>query len=405
MKQEVVVTGIGVTAPNGVGSDAFWESILNGVSGIRPISRFDADRYPVSVAGEVPEFDAEKAFTKKLMPQTDRLTRLSLFASAFALEDAAIRPGELPEFSMGVSVSSSTGGLEFGQRELQQLWGTGWESVSAYMSFAWYYAVHTGQISIRNGMRGPGGVVISEQAGGLDALAFARRRVRKGVSVMTAGGMDGLICPYGAAIQSSAREVSTQTDPDRAYLPFDTDATGYVIGEGGAILILETRADAESRQAPQIHGLIAGYGSAFDPAPTESGGDGLLRAARTALADAGLTASDIDVVFADAAGTLSLDRAEATMLSALFGDGGVPVSAPKTMTGRLLSGGAPLDVAAALLAIRDRTVPPAVNVLPGRTDPRIDLVTESGRPLDIRAALVLARGRGGFASAMVVTRA
>ncbi|MFI6896645.1 ketosynthase chain-length factor [Streptomyces sp. NPDC050256] len=404
MRQDVVVTGIGVTAPNGVGAEAFWESTLKGVSGIRPISRFDAAGYPVSVAGEIPEFEAEKAFTKKLMPQTDRLTRLSLFASAFALEDAAIRPGELPEFSMGVSVSSSTGGLEFGQRELQQLWGTGWESVSAYMSFAWYYAVHTGQISIRNGMRGPGGVVISEQAGGLDALALARRRVRKGVAVMTAGGMDGLICPYGAAIQSSAREVSTQTDPDRAYLPFDPDAAGHVIGEGGAILILESRADAESRQAPRIHGTIAGYGSAFDPAPAESGGDGLLRAARVALADAGLTASDIDVVFADAAATPSLDRAEATVLSALFGDCGVPVSAPKTMTGRLLSGGAPLDVAAALLAIRDRTVPPAVNVVPGRIDPRIDLVTGSGRSLDIRAALILARGRGGFASAVVVTR-
>ncbi|MCZ9336712.1 ketosynthase chain-length factor, partial [Streptomyces sp. TRM76130] len=99
MKQDVVVTGIGVTAPNGVESDAFWKSTLNGVSGIRPITRFDAAGYPVSVAGDIPEFDAEKAFTKKLMPQTDRLTRLSLFASAFALEDAAVRPDELPEFS------------------------------------------------------------------------------------------------------------------------------------------------------------------------------------------------------------------------------------------------------------------------------------------------------------------
>jgi len=403
MKHNVVVTGIGVTAPNGVGADEFWKSTLDGVSGIRPISRFDAADYPVAVAGEVPEFAEEKAFTKKLMPQTDRLTRLSLFASAFALEDAGVRPDELPEFSMGVAVSSSTGGLEFGQRELQQLWGTGWESVSAYMSFAWYYAVHTGQISIRNGMRGPGGVVISEQAGGLDALAFARRRVRKGVSVMTAGGMDGLICPYGVAIQSSAREVSTRTDPDGAYLPFDTDAAGHVIGEGGAILILENQEDAERRQAPHIHGVIAGYGSAFDPAPA-SGGDGLLRASRIALADAGLTAADIDVVFADAAGTVALDLAEATVLTTLFGERGVPVSAPKTMTGRLLSGGAPLDVAAALLALRDGVVPPTVNVAQDRTDPRIDLVTGTGRSREMRAALVLARGRGGFASAMVLTR-
>jgi act minimal PKS chain-length factor (CLF/KS beta) len=403
-QQEVVVTGIGVTAPNGVGSDEYWKSTLAGVSGIRPVSRFDAERYPIALAGEVPEFPAESEFTKKLMPQTDRLTRLALFAAAFALENAAIRPDELPDYAMGVAVSSSTGGLEFGQRELQQLWGSGWESVSAYMSFAWYYAVHTGQISIRHGMRGPGSVVVAEQAGGLDTLAFARRRVRKGTAVMTAGGLDGLICPYGVAIQSSTGEVSGGTDPARAYLPFDRESAGHAIGEGGAVLVLETRRNAEERQAPQIYGVVAGYGSAFDPAPADSGGDGLLRAARTALADAGLSARDVDVVFADAAGTVPLDRAEATALSALFGERGVPVSVPKTMTGRLLSGGAPLDVAAALLAMRDGVVPATAHVRPEALDPRVDLVTGTARQLEVGTALVLARGRGGFASAMVLTR-
>ncbi|MFF1902827.1 ketosynthase chain-length factor [Kitasatospora sp. NPDC058218] len=405
MKHEVVVTGIGVVAPNGVGSDDYWKAVQAGESGIRPISRFDASGYPIRLAGEVPDFPAETEFTRRLMPQTDRLTRLALFAAEFALEDAAVRPEELPEYSMGVAVSSSTGGLEFGQRELQALWGSGWESVSAYMSFAWYYAVHTGQISIRNGMRGPGGVVVSEQAGGLDAIAFARRRVRKGTALMTAGGLDGLICPYGVAIQSATGEVTGGLDAQSAYLPFDREAAGHAIGEGGAVLVLESREAAEERRAPRIYGAIAGYGSAFDPDPEASGGDGLLRAARTALADAGLAAEDVDVVFADAAGSVALDRAEADALAALFGERGVPVSVPKTMTGRLLSGGAPLDVATALLAIRDGVVPATANVRREAVDPRIDLVTGTARQQGVRAALVLARGRGGFASAMVLTGA
>ncbi|GGQ55017.1 ketosynthase chain-length factor [Kitasatospora griseola] len=400
---EVVVTGIGVAAPNGVGAEEYWKAVVAGESGIRPISRFDTARYPIKLAGEVPEFDAEQDFTRRLMPQTDRLTRLALFAAEFALEDAEIVPEELPSYSMGVAVSSSTGGLEFGQRELQALWGTGWESVSAYMSFAWYYAVHTGQISIRYGMQGPSGVVVSEQAGGLDALGYARRRVRKGTAVMTAGGLDGLICPYGVAIQSSTGEVGTGTDPERAYLPFHLDSAGHAIGEGGAVLVLESREDAERRGAPRLYGTLAGYGAAFDPDPAGPGGDGLVRAARQALADAGRSAQDVDVVFADAAGTSALDRAEADALCTLFGERGVPVAAPKALTGRLLSGGGPLDVATALLAIRDGLVPAVAAAPPGRVDPRIDLVAGAPRSLEIGTALVLARGRGGFASALVLT--
>ncbi|MFI8997847.1 beta-ketoacyl synthase N-terminal-like domain-containing protein [Streptomyces sp. NPDC053542] len=403
MSGSVVVTGLGVAAPNGVGVEEYWEATLAGVSGIRPISRFDTEGYPVGLAGEIGPFAAEAEFTKKLMPQTDRLTRLAMHIADHALDDAAVVPAEWPEYAMGVAVSSATGGLEFGQRELQNLWGKGWESVSAYMSFAWYYAVNTGQISIRHGMRGPSGVVVSEQAGGLDSLAYARRRVRRGTPLMTAGGIDGLLCPYGVAIQSTAPGRSTETRPDRAYLPFDSGAGGWVPGEGGAVLVLESAAGAKDRGVPHVYGTVAGYGAAFDPDPHGSGGAGLLRAARTALSDAALKPGEIDVVFADAAGVAAADRAEAGVLAELFGERGVPVSAPKTMTGRLLSGGAALDAVTALLAMRDGVIPAAVNVRPDATDPRVDLVTGSPRRLRCDAALVLAAGHGGFASAMVLT--
>ncbi|WP_328980580.1 ketosynthase chain-length factor [Streptomyces canus] len=403
MTRDVVVTGLGVAAPNGVGTEEYWQATLAGVSGIRPISTFDTTGYPVRLAGEIPEFEAEKAIAKRLVPQTDRMTRLALLASDCALADAGVDPTGLDEYSMGVAVSSSTGGLEFGQRELQALWRDGWESVSAYMSFAWYYAVNTGQISIRNGMRGPGGVAVSEQAGGLDSLAYARRRIRKGTAVMTAGGMDSLLCPYGVAIQSTAPGRSVQDQPDHAYLPFDVEASGWVPGEGGAILLVESKEAAMERGAPNVYGTVAGYGAAFAPEPEHSGADALLRAARTALADAKLTPGDIDVVFADAAGMPRADRAEAEVLTALFGERGVPVSAPKTMTGRLLSGGAALDVVAALLTIRDGVVPAAVHARPATVDPRVDLVAGSPRRMEVNSALVLAYGHGGFASAMVLT--
>jgi act minimal PKS chain-length factor (CLF/KS beta) len=402
MSNATVITGIGVMAPTGQGTEDYWKATLAGESGIAPISRFDPSPYPVRLAGEIRGFDAEEHVSGRLLPQTDHMTRLALAAADFALADAEIDVSTIPDYDRGVATASTSGGLEFGQHELEKLWGKGWEHVSAYMSFAWYYAVNTGQISIRHGMRGPGGVLVTEQTGGLDALGYARRQIHKGTALMVTGGVDGSLCPYGLAIQIASQRLSTEQDPERAYRPFDAEASGYVPGEGGAILTVEKRTDAETRGAPHVYGTIAGYGAAFDPDPNGSGG--LLRAARTALADAGVTPAEIDMVFADAAGLTELDRAEAGAITEIFGPRGVPVAAPKTMTGRLLSGGAALDVAAALLCLRDQCVPPAANVVPDRIDERVDLVAGEPREVAADAALVLARGYGGFASALVLTR-
>ncbi|MFC8873111.1 beta-ketoacyl synthase N-terminal-like domain-containing protein [Streptomyces sp. NPDC057148] len=402
MSRDVVVTGADVVAPTGVGLEAYWAATLKGVSAIRPISRFDATGYPVQLVAEVPPSEAESSFPRKLLPQTDRLTQLAMMCADGALAAAEVDPAVLPEFGAGVAVSGASGGLEFGQRQLQQLWGTGWESVSPYMSFAWYYAVNTGQISIRNALRGPSGVVVSEQAGGLDSIAFARRRVRRGTPVMLAGGFDSVLCPYGISTVAVAPGVSRHTDPERAYLPFRSGSSGFVPGEGGAVVVLESREAAAVRSAPAI-GTVAGHAAAFDPDPAGSGGDGLRRAARGAMADAGLMPAEIDVVFADANGSPELDRAEADALTALFGVRGVPVSAPKALVGRLMSGGSALDAVTALLSMRDGLVPPTPGTASQEIDPRIDLVVGEPRDLPLRTALVLARGHGGFASAMVLT--
>lgn len=399
-----VVTGIGVAAPNGFGREEWWRATLAGESGIREISRFDPAQYPARLAGEVRGFDAAEHIPGRLMPQTDHMTRLALAVADEALSDAGVDTAELPDYAAGVVTAASAGGFEFGQRELEALWSKGSRYVSAYQSFAWFYAVNTGQISIRHRLRGPSGVLVTEQAGGLDAVAQARRQLRKGIRLVVTGGVDSALCPWGWAAQIAGGRLSTATDPGRAYLPFSADASGHVVGEGGALLVAEDAGAARERGA-EVYGTIAGYAATFDPAPGLGGDSRLRDAAELALRDAGLSAGDVDVVFADAAGEIAADRAEALALSALFGPNGVPVTAPKTMTGRLSSGAASLDLAAALLSLRDQVIPPTVNVDGPAAGLPLDLVTGGPRTATLRTALVLARGRGGFNAAMVVRRA
>lgn len=404
MTTRVVVTGLGVMAPNGLGAENYWAATRNGTSGIGRITRFDPTRYPAQLAGEVRGFLAEEHLPSRLIPQTDHMTRLALVAADWALADAGVRPSELAEFDMGVVTASSSGGFEFGQGELQNLWSKGSQHVSAYQSFAWFYAVNTGQISIRHAMRGPSGVLVSDQAGGLDALAQARRQIRRGSKLIVAGGVDASICPWGWVAQLASRRLSRSDDPDRAYLPFDSAACGHVPGEGGALLIVEDAEAARRRGAQTTYGEIAGYGTTFDPKPGNGRDPGLRQAIALALRDAGLAPGEVDVVFADAAAVPALDRIEAAAITAVFGPYGVPVTAPKTMVGRLSSGGAPLDLAAALLSLRDGLIPPTTNVSLA-PDYDIDLVAAQPRAGALRTALVIARGYGGFNSAMVVRAA
>nr|WP_079046114.1 ketosynthase chain-length factor [Carbonactinospora thermoautotrophica] len=398
-----VITGIGVVAPNGFGAEEYWQATLAGRSGIRPISRFDAARYPVRLAGEVRDFEPADHVPSRLIVQTDRWTQLALTATAMALQDAAIDPAGLPEYEMAVVTASSSGGNEFGQREIQSLWSKGSQFVTAYQSIAWFYAATTGQISIRHGMKGPCGVVVTEQAGGLDAVAQARRVLRQGARIAVTGGTEAPLGPYALTCQLPNGRLSTRPDPARAYVPFDVAACGYVPGEGGAILIAEQPAAARERGA-RVYAEIAGYAASFDPRPGSGRPPALRHAIEGALIDAGCAPEEIDVVFADAAGVPALDRVEADTLAFVFEPYGVPVTAPKTMTGRLYAGGAALDLAAAVLALRDQVIPPTVGVCEVPADYQLDLVRDQPRPARLHAALVVARGFGGFNAAVVVRR-
>jgi minimal PKS chain-length factor (CLF/KS beta) len=399
-----VITGIGVVAPNGMGAEQYWAATLAGRSGIGPITRFDASSYPVQLAGEVRSFQPDGRLPDMLAVQTDRWTQMGLYAAELALADAGAEPASWDEYDMAVMTASSSGGTEFGQREIEKLWLLGPGHISVYQSIAWFYAATTGQVSIRHGMRGPCGVIATEQAGGLDAIGRARRLIATDASLVVTGGTDAGLCPYGLVAQICNGLLSQCPDPARAYLPFDEDACGYLPGEGGAMLIVEDAAHARARGASR-YGIIAGYAAGFDPAPWTGRPPVLRRVIEAALRDARTAPTDIDVVFADGMGMPALDRAEAQAISEVFRPAAVPVTAPKTMTGRLYAGGAALDVATALLTLRDGVIPPTTGVRTLAAGCDIDLVCGAPREAPLRAALILARGSGGFNAAMIVRAA
>lgn len=349
----------------------------------------------------MPGFDAAEHLPSTLLCQTDHMTRLALVVADQALKDAAVQPDAEAAFARGVITASTAGGFEFGQRELERFFSLGTEFMGAYMSFAWFYAVNTGQISIRNGLKGPSGVLVTDQAGGLDAIGQARRQLRRGCELIVSGGVDSALCPWGWVAQLTSGRMSTSDDPAAAYLPFDRRAAGHVSAEGGALLVLEDATAATERGAPQVYGEIAGYAATFDPRPGSDREPGLRRAIAGALRDADMDAAEIDVVFADAAAVPELDRVEAAAIAAVFGRNAVPVTIPKTAFGRTYAGAAPLDVATALLAIRDGVIPPTVNVRPASRYP-IEIVIGEARRTRVGAAAVIARGHGGFNSVMIV---
>lgn len=403
MSARTRVTGIAVVAPNGVGVEAFWEATLRGRSGIGVLSRIDTSKYPVHLAGEIRDYDPAEHLPSRLIPQTDISTRFALVAADAVIADAKVDTSALTDYDMSVVTSNACGGFEFTHREFKKLWWEGPRTVSVYESFAWFYAVNTGQISIRHKMRGPSCALVAEQAGGLDAIGHAHRTIRRGTPLVLTGGVDSAFDPWGWVSQISCGRLSEATDPTRAYLPFDAHACGYVPGEGGALLVLEDDEAARARGAPNDYGTIAGCASTFDPPPGSNRPPGLRRAAELAMAQAGVTPADVDVVFADAVAVPELDRQEAQAIRELFGPYGVPVTAPKVLTGRLYSGGGPLDVVAGLLSIRDGVIPhtPGVTEVPESYE--IDLVLHEPRPAPVRVVLVLARGRWGFNSAVVLT--
>ncbi|MFI2711043.1 beta-ketoacyl synthase N-terminal-like domain-containing protein [Micromonospora sp. NPDC018662] len=404
MTARAVVTGIGVVAPSGVGTDAHWATVLAGTRRTGPITLFDPAGYPTRVAGEVADFDPAGFVGTRARVQTDRWTHLGFAATGLALADAGLPEVSPDPYRWAVTLASSSGGNLFGQRELQRLWGGPTRTVGAYQSIAWFYAASVGQLSIRHQFKGPSGVTVSESAGGLDSLAHAARTVRRGTPVVLAGATECPLSPYALACQLRSGLLSDVADPARAYRPFDAAASGYVPAEGGAVFVVEELGHALDRGA-RIYGEITGWAATHDAAPTdvEAGPDPThyARALRLALDRAAVRPHDVDVIWPDALGVPAYDRAEATALRAVFGDRTPPVTTQKPLTGRAHQGGSALDAATALLAFSRGVLPASAG--PDEPAPGCELtyLREPRRPRS-RIALVGARGFDGFNSALVL---
>ncbi|MFE9934060.1 beta-ketoacyl synthase N-terminal-like domain-containing protein [Streptomyces sp. NPDC005533] len=406
MTSRTVITGIGVIAPNGVGAAAFWKATQSGLSVLDRVTRAGCEHLPLRVAGEVRGFDPGAMVEDRFLVQTDRFTHHALAAADLALEDARLGRADYEgdPFSVGVVTAAGSGGGEFGQRELQHLWEQGPRFVGPYQSIAWFYAASTGQISIRRGLKGPCGVVCSDEAGGLDAFAHAVRAIRQGSRAMLVGATEAPLAPYSIVCQLGYEGLSTSDDPERAYRPFTDKACGFVPAEGGAMFVVEDEEEA-GRRGATVRAVLAGHAATFTGTQRrDASGEGLAHAIRGALREADCAPEEIDVVFADALGTAEADAAEAAALTAALGAYGrkVPVTAPKSGTGRAYCAAPALDTAAAVLALEHDVVPPTPNVYDVCHD--LDVVTGSARPAELRTALVLSRGQMGSNSALVLRK-
>ncbi|MEV7545950.1 beta-ketoacyl synthase N-terminal-like domain-containing protein [Streptomyces sp. NPDC089915] len=397
------VTGIGVVAPNGIGAEAFWKATQAGDSVLDRVTRQGCEHLPVRVAGEVRGFDPGSLVEDRFLVQTDRFSHYALAAADLALEHARLGRADYADdpYAVGVVTAAGSGGGEFGQRELQRLWGQGPRYVGPYQSIAWFYAASTGQVSIRRGFKGPCGVVCSDEAGGLDAFAHAGRAIRQGSRAMLVGATEAPLAPYSVVCQVGYEGLSTGDDPERAYRPFTAKACGFVPAEGGAMFTVEDAAEAARRGAP-VRALLAGHCATFTPPGRTADSEGLAHAVLGALREAGCAPEEVDVVFADALGTPEADAAEAAALRTALGAHAsrVPVTAPKTGIGRAYCAAGTLDTATAVLALEHGVVPPTPNVFDVCHD--LDVVTGSARVAPLRTALVLSRGRMGSNAALVL---
>jgi minimal PKS chain-length factor (CLF/KS beta) len=404
--RRAVITGIGVVAPSGIGADEHWKTILNGDRKIGRISVFDPGPYDTALAGEVRDFHVGDHVESRLAAQTDRWTWFGFAAAAEALTDSGIDPAATDPYLRAVVLASSSGGNHFGQQELQRLWSQPARTVSAYQSIAWFYAASVGQIAIRHQFKGPSCVLAAESAGGLDSIAHAARVISRGASFVLAGGTEAPLSPYALVCQQRSGWLSTSDDPERAYLPFDAAAAGYVPGEGGAVFVVEDLAHALERDCPAIHAEIAGWGATHDGEYSWRRSAGSVRqyarAMRLALDRAGMRPSDIDVVLPDALGVPAYDVTEASALREVFGPD-IPVTTQKPLVGRLYQGGSALEIGTALLAMRHQTIPAAAGVEHPAEGCELAFV-RTNRPARVNAVMINARGFDGFNSSLIIRR-
>ena len=405
--RRVVVTGMGVVSPVGIGLTTFWDAITHGRSGVRRITRFDPTPFASQIAGELPDFDPLVYLPRRDVVRTDAFIHYALVAAVEAVADAGLRVEGQNE-RVGVSIGTGMGGVPLLIASWDVLQKEGPDALSAYGLPGSLPNMAAGWISMRVGARGPIAAPTTACAAGTQAIGEALRAIQRGeADAMLAGGTDALIHPLVVGGFCAIRALSTRNaDPERASRPFDRSRDGFVIGEGSAVLVLEAREAALARGA-RIHAELSGFGLTADAHhPTASSTEGPARAIRLALEDARLAPEAIDYVNAHGTSTPLNDQHETEALKLVFGSHArrLAVSSIKSMTGHLIGAAGALEAVATVLAIREGLVPPTINL--DLADPACDLdyVPNQARRMPVGAALSNSFGFGGTNAILAFTR-
>jgi 3-oxoacyl-[acyl-carrier-protein] synthase II len=404
------VTGVGLVSPVGMGTQANWDALCAGTSGIAPITRFDASAFSTRFAGEVKNFDPLQFIEKKELKKMDIFIQFAVAASQFAMDDAGLKTSPETEDRVGVYISSGIGGFTTIEREHKAYLEGGPRKISPFFIPSAIINLASGQVSIRFSAKGPNLASCTACTASAHAIGDAYEIIRRGVAdAMIAGGAEAAVCPMGVGGFAALRALSTRNDdPTHASRPFDKDRDGFVLGEGAGIVILEELEFARRRGAA-IYAEMVGYGMSGDAfhmtAPSEDG-DGAYRVMGAAMASAGIKPEQVNYINAHGTSTPHNDRIETHAIKRAFGEHAhkLAVSSTKSMTGHLLGAAGGLEAGIMALSVKHQMAAPTINL--GHPDEGCDLdyVPHKARAMKIDYALSNSFGFGGTNGALLFKR-
>lgn len=408
MNKRVVITGLAAISPVGIGTENFWQALLEGKSGIGAITKFDTSGYPAKIAGEVKDFDVSLYMDKKEARRMDRFTQFAVAGAKMVVEDAGIASGQIDKDRAGVVLGCGIGGMETLEDTARTLHEKGPGRVSPFFVPMMISNMAAGQIAISLGLTGPNVTVVTACASGTNAIGEAFKLIaRGGADLAITGGVEASITPLALAGFCAMKALSTRNEePEKASRPFDGTRDGFVMGEGAGLLVLESLESALKRNA-RIYAEVLGYGATADayhmtaPAPDATGAS---KAMMGALADAGLPAASVDYINAHGTSTDLNDKYETLAIKTVFGDHArqVAISSTKSMTGHLLGAAGGIEMIAAALAVKHDIIPPTINY--EHPDPECDLdyVPNKARVKTVQYALSNSLGFGGHNACVLI---
>lgn len=408
-RRRVVITGLGAVTPVGLTAADSWQAVRSGVCGIGPITQFDPTGQKVSLAAEVKGFDPEAHFTRQEAKHMARFTQFALASAREALRDSGLDKEKEDMDRCGVIVSSGIGGLSITEAEHDKGAQKGWDRVSPFYIPTAICNMAAGQIAIDSGFRGMCSCPVTACAGGTNAVGDAFHYIRDGYAdVMLCGGTEAAVTPLAIGGFTSMKALSQATDPNRASIPFDAERSGFVLGEGAGILVLEELQHALSRGA-RIYAEFVGYGATCDayhmtaPRPDGSGG---AKAIAMALSDAGIAPEKVDYINAHGTSTHLNDAGETAAVKAVFGDHAreLAISSTKSMTGHMLGAAGAVEAIFTALSLHDGFVPATINYQVPDPECDLDVVPNEGREKALRCALSNSLGFGGHNGSILLKK-